>query len=218
MQMLASEPRDRARGTAVLVHGFGRRPEHLDDLATRLSGLGARVLRPSLSAWWWPTCTNNTRYLDRVARAVTGPCGEGPIVVVGHSAGAAAGAWVAARLVEVGRDVRTLVFVDGVESPVRAISRSWPVLQAIPVVAICGDPRPCNRNGALERWLRDRQHDADPRLQIVSVAGMGHGDVEGTGVGIYVRVCGDDPAAPQREVLMDLIVGTVSRAWGAPAN
>lgn len=201
----------------MLMHGFGRRPHHLDGVTAHLTSMGARVLRPSLSAWWWPTCTNNTRYLDRVARAVAGPCGEGPVVVLGHSAGAAAGAWVAARLVEDGCDVRTLVLIDGVESPVRAISRSWSGLQGVPVVAICGDPGPCNRRGALGEWLG--QHHADhPRLEIRRLPGMGHGDVEGAGIGIYVRVCRDDPRAPQRGRLMEEIERAVDRGFDAPAN
>lgn len=216
--MLTIEPPGPVLGTVVLLHGFGRRPEHLDDLATRLSGLGARVVRPVLSAWWWPTCTNNTRYLDRIADAVAVSCGTGPVVVIGHSAGAAAGAWVAARLVDQSRDVRTLVLIDGVESPVRSIARSWPRLRAVPVLAICGDPGPCNRRGALSEWLRERSAVGDPMVRVERLVGMGHGDVEGAGLGMYVRMCRDDPKAPQRERLMELVGQAVFRALDAPAN
>jgi pimeloyl-ACP methyl ester carboxylesterase len=239
MRVATIDPPSHVFGTVVLLHGFGRSPERLDGLSARLASLGARVLLPALSPWWWPTCTNNTRYLNRVADAIAAASAPDPIVVVGHSAGAAAGAWIAARLIKGGYQVTSVVFVDGVDSPVRSIRRSWPVLQHRGVVAICGDPSPCNRHGALERWLRaqpaedaadlqedtadlqedtaDRQEDTAD-LQIVSVPGMGHGDVEGAGIGVYVRLCKDNPSAPQREVLLDLIVGAVSRGLQAPAN
>ena len=218
MDALMTEPVGSSRGTAVLLHGFGRRPHHLDDMAARIAGVGARVVRPALSAWWWPTCTNNTRYLDRIADAVAVSSASGPVVVLGHSAGAAAGAWVAARLVEQGRDVRALVLIDGVESPVRSIARSWSRLRGVPVLAICGDPGPCNRRGALGEWLRERSAVGDPMVRFERLVGMGHGDVEGVGLGIYVRLCRDDPDAPQRERLLELVEQSVSRALDAPAN
>jgi pimeloyl-ACP methyl ester carboxylesterase len=212
------KPPSHVLGTVVLLHGFGRSPERLDGLSARLASLGARVLLPALSPWWWPTCTNNTRYLNRVADAIAAASAPDPIVVVGHSAGAAAGAWIAARLIRGGHQVTSVVFVDGVDSPVRSIRRSWPVLQHSGVVAICGDPSPCNRHGALAKWLRAQPAEDAADLQIVSVQGMGHGDVEGAGIGVYVRLCKDNPSAPQREVLLDLIVGAVSRGLQAPAN
>lgn len=218
MRFPTIEPPGPVLGTVVLLHGFGRRPGHLDDLATRLAGLGARVVRPALSAWWWPTCTNNTRFLDRVADAIAQTCGPGPVVVVGHSAGAAAGSWIAARLIRRGSRVSSVILVDGVESPLRAIRRSWPVLQHVAVLAICGEPGPCNRDGALGGWLRRQQHDEEPALTIVDVPGMGHGDVEGAGTGIYVRMCRDDADAPQRDVLIGLITDAVSRGIEAPAK
>jgi pimeloyl-ACP methyl ester carboxylesterase len=206
------------RGTVVLLHGFARRPRALDDLADRCSALDADVVRPHLSAWWWPTCTNNTRHLDRIAMRVRAERDDGPVVVVGHSAGAAAGAWIAARLVDAHVHVGALVLVDGVESPVRSISRAWPRLAGVPVTAVVGPPGPCNRQQALGRWFMSSDASAGPVVDVVELPAMGHGDIEGVGVGVYVRLCGDDPAAPSREVLMALVLDAVERGLQAGAN
>lgn len=206
------------RGTVVLVHGFGRSPGALTDVAERLAARGATVLRPHLSAWWWPTSTNNTRHLTRVAGQVEHLGCPGPIVVIGHSAGGAAGAWIAAALRDRGVPVAALVLVDGVESPVGTLRRSWPRLRGVPVTAVCGSPSPCNRRGALETWLRQREEDPSWRVEVVRLEGMGHGDIEGIGVGVYRRWCGDQPDAPARGDLLRIVDDAVKSAWNAPAN
>lgn len=212
------EPSGAPRGTVVLLHGFGRSPVALSDLAERLAAGGAMVMGPHLSAWWWPTCTNNTRYLTRVATELVSDGATGPLLVIGHSAGAAAGAWITGALRDEGIAVAGLILIDGVDSPVRSLRRAWPRLQGVPVTALCGPPSPCNRHGALETWLR--HGDADPLgdVDVVHVEGMGHGDIEGAGVGLYRRWCGDDPKAPARAALLSLVDDAVERAWGAPAK
>lgn len=179
--------------------------------------LGARVEAPRLSAWWWPTSTNNTRHLDRLADGIAGRA-TGAIVIVGHSAGGAAGAWMARRMKRRGATVGGLVLIDAVESPVRAIRRSWPGLGQVPVTAILGAPSRCNRRGALGRWLASQRSDAGPVLEVIDLPAMGHGDIEGAGIGLYVRVCGDDPAAPARELLLSIVKEAVQRGLDADAN
>lgn len=212
------EPQGAPRGTVVLLHGFGRSPAALTDLAQRLAARGAVVLGPHLSAWWWPTCTNNTRHLTRVAGELAGRGLPRPLVVIGHSAGGAAGAWIAAELRDGGVPVAGLVLVDGVESPGGSLRRSWPRLRGVPVTALCGPPSPCNRRGALENWLRRQEVDPRWSIDVVRVEAMGHGDIEGAGIGLYRRWCGDDPDAPARAALLSLVDDAVERAWGAPAK
>lgn len=204
-------------GTVVLLHGFSRSPERLADIATMCRSLGAEVVAPHLSAWWWPTSTNNTRHLSRLAHIVAEDA-SGPIVVVGHSAGGAAGAWMAAAMERAGAELGSLVLVDPVESPVRSIRRSWSALERVPVTAIIGAPSPCNRQGAFSRWLAEQRHVRFPSLEVVNLPTMGHGDIEGAGIGVYVRLCGDDPAAPARSELLAIVRQAVERGLGADAK
>jgi pimeloyl-ACP methyl ester carboxylesterase len=212
------EPQGAPRGTVVLLHGFGRSPAALEELAQRLAARGATVLGPHLSAWWWPSCTNNTRYLTRVAREIVARGCARPMVVVGHSAGAAAGAWIASTLRDQGVPVAGLVLVDGVESPVGSLRRSWPRLRGVPVTALCGSPSPCNRRGALQEWLQSREVDSSWPLEIVRIEGMGHGDIEGAGLMVYRRLCGDAPTAPARAELLGRVEAAIERAWSASAK
>ena len=190
------------RGTVVLLHGFTRSPAALQDLSARCVVMGARTLRPALGSLWWPTSTNNAGHLTRIADQMLSLIGPGPVVVAGHSAGASAGAWIAAELVARGVDVTSLVCIDGVESPTHLIQRSWERLSAVPVRAVCAPPSRCNRQGALAAWLEAQ----DRAAEIVIVPGSGHGDIEGASQGIYRWACGDDPDQPAGQQVRDLVV------------
>ena len=202
---LEEEPDGPPRGTALLLHGFTRSPEDLADLSAGCLALGARTLRPGLGALWWPTSTNNAGFLTRVADDVAGRVADGPVVVVGHSAGASAGAWVAARLRQRGVEVTTLVLVDGVESPTHLIERAWPGLSGVRVLAACAPPSRCNRGGALARWLAGRVAPD----HVVVVPDAGHGDIEGPSRAVYRWACGDDPRRPAGTAVLDIVLGWV---------
>ncbi len=200
--MSASDAAHEARiprlGAAVLLHGFTRAPRHLSLLSRSLTRMGVATVRPALGSFAWGTSMNNAHHLDRVAERLSSGLPDGPVMVVGHSAGAAAGAWLAARLLTGGVDVRGIVMVDGNDSPTHLIRRSWPSLTGIPVRAVCAPPSRCNRQGQLATWLAQQPGD----LRIVVVEGSGHGDIEGVPASVYRWACGDEPnAAAQAEVL-----------------
>jgi len=218
VELVSYDPAGTPRGTVVLMHAFTRSPRDLQGLAMRAVSRGAKVLMPHLGAWWWPRSTNNARYLSRIAEAVERQRSPGPVVIVGHSAGAAAGAWVAARLMDAGVDVSLLVLVDGVESPSGTLRRSWSALERLPVLAICAPPSRCNRRGALEAWLLSQVRSADSALEVVHLPGMGHGDIEGAGIRVYCRMCGDDPGAPARDALVTLVEDAIERGLSAIAK
>ncbi|MUH45033.1 MAG: hypothetical protein F2793_00835, partial [Actinobacteria bacterium] len=167
----------RARGAVLLLHGFTRHPRHLDLLAGRFVDAGVMVVRPHLASLSPVASMNRPSVLARAARSIAEAIGDPrlPLVVVGHSAGAAAGSGIAAHLLDAGAFVRGLVLVDGVESPTRSIERAWPRIGQLPMFCVCAPPSRCNRQGALAEWLRSRRTGAFG----VVVRGAGHGDIEG---------------------------------------
>ncbi len=214
MTLLQADPFEAAVGTVVLLHGFTRSPRHLDDLSSRCVSMRARTLRPALGSLWWPTSTNNAAHLDRVSEALQQRLMPGPVVVVGHSAGAAAGAWLAAGLRSAGAPVTRLVMVDGVESPSGLIRRAWPRLRGVPVHAVCAPPSRCNRQGALAAWLRDQVGD----VEVETIEGSGHGDVEGPSQAIYRWACGDDGEQPSRQLVLAAVMAQVAAGLASAAT
>jgi pimeloyl-ACP methyl ester carboxylesterase len=198
----SAEPHFPRRGAAVLLHGFSRQPRHLRLLSETLNAAGVATVRPTLSAWDWSHGINNSGYLGEVARRLQRGLPSGPVVVVGHSAGAAAGAWIAAELREYGVDVRRLVMVDGVESPAGLIRRAWPRLASVDVVDVTAEPSRCNREGALVTWLQAQ----DRRVTITPVPGAGHGDIEGDESAIYRWACGDQSSPQTRAAVLTAVV------------
>ena len=212
MTLLRADPSSPPVGTAVLLHGFTRSPRHLDVLSAACVAAGARTLRPALGSLWWPTSTNNAAHLDRVGTAVREQLAPGPVVVVGHSAGAAAGAWIAAGLHSGGVPVTRLVMVDGVESPSGLIRRAWPRLSGVVVHAVCAPPSRCNRHGALATWLGSRGDGTDVEVDVVE--GSGHGDIEGPSQAIYRWACGDASGQPAREHVLSAVLAQVELGLG----
>ena len=148
---------------------------------------GWNCVRVALAPRWLPILMHNRRHLDHVARRLT-PAGRlrGPVVVVGHSAGAAAGSWLTPTLRNLGVHVAGLVLVDGNDSPNHLIERTWNDLASVPIRAVMAPPNPCNRQGRLTSFLEER------RPGIVQVIpGAGHGDVEMSGAPVYRRFCSD---------------------------
>jgi len=189
----------------VLVHGFTRAPRHLQVLSDALNRRGVATVRPPLSAFGWSHGINNAAYLTKVATRLRRGLPDGPLAVVGHSAGAAAGAWLAGEFEQAGMDVRALIMVDGVESPSALMRRAWPRLAGVPVRALCAPPSRCNREGLLEAWLSEQTGVVDCRV----LPGMGHGDVEGAPARIYDWACKERSTPEMRCLVVDTVVDWV---------
>lgn len=166
---------------------------------------GWSTVRPALAPSWLPVLMNSSRHLDRIGDRLQARLSGRTVVVAGHSAGAAAGAWLAARWVAQGLPVAGLVLVDGNDSPTGLLARAWPGLEDVPVRAVLAPPSPCNRDGRLERFLAEHR----PGAAIV-VPDSGHGDIEGSPSAVYRWACGDDTSADVRTIVLAEVLEAVA--------
>lgn len=196
-----------SRATVIAMHGFTRSGAHLQRLADSLVAEDLTVLRPTLRSLWWPRSMNRRTVIDELARHVGALLGEESVAVVGHSAGAAAGACLAARLLDNGVKVRGLVFVDGVESPTHHIANAWSSIASSRVRVVAAPPSACNRHGELVRWLTPRMVGDFG----VEIAGSGHGDIEGEAHSIYRLACRATGDAHTRARVLDHVVADALR-------
>lgn len=185
--------------TVVALPGFTRSPRHLERLAQAVNAAGLPCVRPSLAPRWLPVLYMSRPRLQRLAQRLV-DAGVGSVVIAGHSAGAAAAGYLAVCLQRLGIEVRGLVLIDGVDSPNHLLSTSLPLLGDVPVAAVLAPPSPCNRHGSLARMLRDY-----PQVDVAVIDGAGHGDIEGAGLNVYRRACGDHSDVETA----DRVLGTV---------
>jgi pimeloyl-ACP methyl ester carboxylesterase len=196
--------------TVLALHGFTRGPRHLAAFSEACQRRGWACVRPAVAPRLLPVLMNDRRHLDRVARRLV-ESGRlvGPVVIVGHSAGAAAGTWMAPRLIDAGVDVRGLVYVDGNDSPNHLIERAWSEVVNIPIRAVMAPPSPCNRKGQLTQFLEERRPGS-----VEVIPGAGHGDIEMTGASIYRRACGDCSGVAEWKAVQTAVLAAGSRFLG----
>jgi pimeloyl-ACP methyl ester carboxylesterase len=192
---------------AIVIHGFTRSARHLQGVADALAEHGISTIRPELGSLNWFRSVNNDRYLDHVAQFLREYTPPGA-VIVGHSAGAAAGAYLAPAL----ESCAGLVMVDGVDNPTHHIHQSWPVISQMPVIAICAPPNPCNRHGLLARHLREWGFSGLGGV----VRGSGHGDIEDGEPPVYRVVCRSRSTPVTKELVRELVVWSVGDILGVP--
>lgn len=199
---------ERPIGTLVALHGFTRQPEHLAALAAGCVESGITCVRPALAPRWAPMAIASAGLLRRRAEQlslalVALPT---PVVLVGHSAGAAAAVWIAATWMQADSAsppaLAGIVLVDGVDSLTGLIRRGLPLLDAIPMRAVLAPPSPCNRHGALSDYLTAHR----PGISEV-IDGSGHGDIEGEERWVYARACGDSSSPDTRARLIADVIG-----------
>ena len=203
--------------TVLALHAFTRGPQHLSAFADACRREGWTCVRPAMAPRWLPVLSNSRRHIAQVARRLVASGRlAAPVVIVGHSAGAAAGACMTPILQSAGIDVVGLVFVDGNDSPNHLIERNWPQLADIPIRAVMAPPNPCNRHGRLTEYLDGRR----PGSTLI-VPGSGHGDLEMLGAGVYRRACGDRSGPLQWQVVQREVIDAIRAlliAADAPHN
>lgn len=186
---------------AILFPGFTRPNSALDPLAQALRLAGVEVQQPQLTRRWWPVDYMSSGRQRRVAGEIRGSCA--PVILVGHSAGAAAACGVASMLDE----VQGIVMVDGVDSPRHHIRRYLDSsTRPSPITALCGAPGPCNRYGALCHLLAGRG------IHIENYPWMSHGAIEPPGTSVYERLCRTRVTPVEHQRALELVVRAVLRA------
>jgi pimeloyl-ACP methyl ester carboxylesterase len=199
--------------TVVALPGFTRTPRHLQFLASACESAGIRCLRPKLTPRWLPLLSMSRRHLRKIAQSVTRQS-PGPFVLVGHSAGAAAACFIARLLAEgESTSLHGLVLIDGVDSPNHLIRHSLPFLASTPVAAVLAPPSRCNRNGQLQQMLTSK-----PWISIDVIDGSGHGDIEGGGVAIYRRICGEESSTETAALQLRAVMHHIERMSGPPSS
>ncbi len=192
--------------TVLALHGFTRGPQHLAAFSDACQRRGWNCLRPAVAPRWMPVLMNSRRHLDHLAdRLAHSGRLAGPVVIVGHSAGAASGTWMTPRLVSAGVDVRGLVYVDGNDSPNHLIEKAWRGVSNIPIRAVMAPPSPCNRDGQLTGYLQLHRPGS-----VKVVAGSGHGDIEMSESAMYRRMCGDRSGAQEWSAVQVAVLVAVS--------
>lgn len=194
----------------IALHGFTRGPQHLTALADACSSRGWSCIRPQVAPRWFSMLMNSHRHLDELAAELARVCAGQPVVIAGHSAGAASGSWIGMRLLEAGIDLRGLVYIDGNDSPNHLIEMAWPSLETVPIRAVLAPPSPCNRQGRLAAYLdehRPGSYDVIP--------GSGHGDIEIRESAIYRRACGDDSSAETKAAVLAAVVDAIAELAGS---
>jgi len=191
--------------TVVALHGFTRAPRHLASFSEACQRQGWNCVRPALAPRFLPVLMNSRSHLDHLAeRLVDSGRLAGPVVIVGHSAGAAAGSWIAPRLIDRRVDVRGLVYVDGNDSPNHLIEQALPRLDSLPIRAVMAPPSPCNRQGRLSRLLEARRPGS-----VEIIPGAGHGDIEMLGAAVYRRVCRDSGELVTWQKVQHAVIRTI---------
>jgi pimeloyl-ACP methyl ester carboxylesterase len=127
------------------------------------------------------------------------------VVLVGHSAGAAAACQLALFLRNSSIPLLGIVLVDGTDSPNKLIESALPDLRSVPIWGVLAPPNPCNRQGALENLLAQNR----PGHYEV-IAGSGHGDIEMDDSRIYRRACRDASTPLIRQLVLEHTVTAIS--------
>lgn len=188
----------------LALHGFTRGPQNLDGFAVACHEQGWMCFRPKLAPRSVPVLMNSRRHLNALTRSLVPAVQGQPVTIVGHSAGSAAGSWIATQLIEQGMQVIGIVMVDGNDSPNHLIEQSWAALADIPIRAVLAPPSPCNRQGLLQKYLDENRPGC-----VTVIPGSGHGDIELLPSQMYRKVCGDSSTPETKQRVLAAVISAV---------
>jgi pimeloyl-ACP methyl ester carboxylesterase len=205
---------DDAAGTApdvLLMHGFARGPSVLDEFTAALVAAGSRVVRPHIRSFGRRRGMTDPDFLGAAARAAMAQVDPTrPTVVIGHSAGGACAAHVAAELHRAGHPVLGVVLVDPNESLTPMLVPGVEYLGRLGAEAIrvaAAEPGRCNRKGLGPQTVASLA----PGFVGVRIVGGTHCEIEGTAADLVCKAACGGASDPERtSMLHALLVGWVA--------
>lgn len=164
-----------------LQHGFARGPRHLAGLAGALRAVGLEVTCPALASLRPRRSLHDRDHLISLGRALR-RAGTGPLVGIGHSAGAAA-VFAAAGVLD------AVVCLDPVDTVggVMAGTQAEVLDLGVPVIVVALRPSRCNRHGQTVRTLTELIDSGRLHGWTRRYPDLGHADPERIPADLTVR-------------------------------
>jgi hypothetical protein len=144
------------KGVAVLVHGFGRSPKHMQPEAKRLQEMGFITVLPSMTLGLGVKSETGAVFAKAFSKLSENPnyakLVSLPKIVLGHSAGAIWATRFAAERASLGDTIRGIVLIDPV---VRADQQKGFVeaLQPLKKLALFAPPSQCNAKNEAKKHV-----------------------------------------------------------------
>ena len=199
-------------GRTLLFHGFGRKPDALDELVAVLVDNNIEVVRPYLKSKARLGGMNDRDLMRAVAREfATWNADALPVVVIGHSAGGAVAMVAAVQLLQ---ETVTLTGVLLIDSNGKIEELMAPALtalqhQSIPVRTIAASAGRCNRQAQIAHWLAG----ASAGFAGVQLTTGRHCDVEGSKADVTCRLLCGGAADPKNAAIVHRLTAGWSHAW-----
>jgi len=199
-------------GRALLFHGFGRKPDALDELVSVLVENNIEVVRPYLKSKARHGGMNDPDLMRGVAREFAAwSADELPVVVIGHSAGGAVAMVVAEQFLQETVSLTGVLLIDSNGKIEELMAPALAALQheSIPVRTIAASAGRCNRQAKIAHWLAG----ASAGFAGVQLTTGRHCDVEGSKADVTCRLLCGGAADPTNAAIVHRLTSGWSHAW-----
>ena len=199
-------------GRTLLFHGFGRKPDALDELVAVLVDNNIEVVRPYLKSKARLGGMNDRDLMRAVAREFAAWNADAlPVVVIGHSAGGAVAMVAAAQLLQETVALTGVLLIDSNGKIEELMAPALTALQheSIPVRTIAASAGRCNRQAQIAHWLSG----ASAGFAGVQLTTGRHCDVEGSKADVTCRLLCGGAADPKNAAIVHRLTAGWSHAW-----
>ena len=199
-------------GRTLLFHGFGRKPDALDELVAVLVDNNIEVVRPYLKSKARLGGMNDRDLMRAVAREFAMWNADAlPVVVIGHSAGGAVAMVAAAQLLQETVALTGVLLIDSNGKIEELMAPALTALQheSIPVRTIAASAGRCNRQAQIAHWLAG----ASAGFAGVQLTTGRHCDVEGSKADVTCRLLCGGAADPKNAAIVHRLTAGWSHAW-----